>query len=116
MSRDNEFVDAVFDELFIKNFDQYARSLNKAVNGDTDSYAKARNALSKLNESERADVLSFFKVVIADSASVILGTLDGVHFPDNLSGDFSLSYEGEEIQGDLQDIFIEKAQDLNIYG
>ncbi|MEN4748815.1 hypothetical protein ABEH28_03400 [Pseudomonas sp. Ps21-P2] len=116
MSRDNEFVNAIFDELFNKNFEQYARSLNKAINSDTDSYAKARNALSKLNESERADVLSFFKVVIADSASVILGTLDGVHFPDNVSGDFSLSYEGEEIQGDLQDLFIEKAQDLNVYG
>jgi hypothetical protein len=98
------------------SIEQYARSLSKATNDEKDSYAKARNALSKLNDTERADVLGFLKVVIADSASVILGALDGVHFLDDVSGDLSLSYEGGEIQGDLQDLFIEKAQNLNVYG
>lgn len=116
MSLGNEFVNAMFHELFNKNFELYSHSLNKAMNGDTDSYAKARNALNKLNDSERAEVVNFLKVVIADSASVILGTLDNVYFPDNLSGDFSLYFEGEEIQGDLQDLFIEKAEDFNVYG
>ncbi|MFP3847631.1 hypothetical protein [Pseudomonas sp. W5-01] len=116
MRRDSEFVGALFNELFNKNYEQYVSSLSKAINCDTDPYAKARIALSRLNEAERADVLGFLKVVIADTASVLLGTLDGVHFPDNISGDFSLSLEGEEIQGDLQDIFIDKVQDLNIYG
>lgn len=116
MRRDSEFVGAVFNELFNKNYEQYALSLNKAVNGETDLYAKARNALSRLNEAERADVLGFLKVVIADTASVLLGTLDGVHFPEDVSGELSLFLEGEEIQGDLQDIFIDKVQDLDIYG
>lgn len=53
---------------------------------------------------------------MADSASVILGTLDGVHFPDDLDGDFIVTCDGDEIQGDLMDLFIEKAQDNNIYG
>ena len=116
MSRDTEFVNALFNELFAKNYEQYAHSLSKPMNGDTDRYAKARNALSSLNESERADVLGFLKVVIADTASVLLGTLDGVYFPNDISGDFALSLKGEEIQGDLQDLFIEKAQGLNVYG
>lgn len=115
MTSDEKFVQAIFNELFSKNFTQYSTSLNKPVNADTDSYARARNALAKLGGNDRADVINFCKVVIADSASVILGTLDGVHFPNDLDGDFLLMYKGDEIQGELQDIFIEKAQNDNLY-
>jgi len=41
--------------------------------------------------------------------------LDGVHFPDDLEGDFVVKLDGEDIQGDLQDIFIEKSQQDGIY-
>jgi len=114
--KDKEFVAAVFGELFDKNFEQYKEALIKPVNNDNDAYATARNALSLLGDSQRHDVIDFLKIVIADSASVILGALDGVHYPDNLEGDLVLSFDGEEIQGDLQDIFIEKAQEENVYG
>jgi len=114
--KDKEFVAAVFGELLVKNFEQYKEALIKPVNNDNDAYATARNALSLLGDSQRHDVIDFLKIVIADSASVILGALDGVHYPDNLEGDFVLSFDGEEIQGDLQDIFIEKAQEENVYG
>ena len=36
---DNKFVDAIYSELFEKNFPQYKNSLTKPVNGDKDSYA-----------------------------------------------------------------------------
>ena len=112
---DKLFVEAVFSELYGKNFSQYKDSLTKPVNGDKDSYARARNALASLSEAQKLDVVNFLKVVMADSASVILGTLDGVHFPDNLEGEFVLSVDGNEIQGDLQDIFIDKAQEEGFY-
>ncbi|PBP73669.1 hypothetical protein ACTACM_19310 [Pseudomonas fragariae (ex Marin et al. 2024)] len=115
MSSDKDFIYAIYDELFEKNFDQYKTALNKPIDNGKDPYARARNALASLSETERSDVINFFRVVIADSASVILGTLDGVHFPDNLEGDFQLSCEGKNIQGDLMDIFIEKAQDAGVY-
>ncbi|MCP1418462.1 hypothetical protein J3D47_002705 [Pseudomonas laurylsulfativorans] len=116
MKSDKKFVLAIFNELFEKNFEQYKESLSKPINSDGDSYAKARNALAALSDNDRADVFAFFNVIIADSASVVLGTLDGVHFPDDLDGDFVVSCDGEEIQGDLMDIFIERAQEKNIYG
>ncbi|MFI7859475.1 hypothetical protein ACIF8Z_21205 [Pseudomonas promysalinigenes] len=112
---DKKFVDAIFSELFDRNFSQYKDALTKPVNGDKDSYARARNALALLSDDQKHDVINFLKVAIADSASVLLGTLDGVHFPDNLEGDFVVSLDGEDIQGDLQDLFIEKAQDDGIY-
>lgn len=113
--KDKQFVQAVFGELFKKNFEQYKQALLKPVNKDDDAYARARNALSLLDDAQRQDVIGFLKLVIADSASVIFGILDGVHYPDNLVGDIFLSYDGEEVQGDLQDIFIGKAHDENIY-
>lgn len=115
MGTDKEFVNALYNELFSKSFDQYKMSLNKSLNADTDTYARARNALAKLGDDDRANVINFFKVIIADSASVILGTLDGVHFPDDITGNFSVAYEGHDIQGDLQDIFIERAQNEGVY-
>lgn len=113
--KDRQFVEAVFGELFEKNLVQYKDSLLAPVKSDGDSYGRARGALALLNASQKNDVLDFLKVVIADSASVVFGVLDGVHFPDGLEGDFVLSCDGEEIQGDLQDIFIEKALEQNVY-
>ncbi len=114
--KDKQFVGAVFGELFYKNFEQYKEALLKPVNKDDDAYARARNALSLLDSTQKQDVIGFLKLVIADSASVILGTLDGVHYLDNLVEDFVLICDSEEIQGDLQDIFIDKAQEENVYG
>ncbi|WP_445672192.1 hypothetical protein [Pseudomonas inefficax] len=112
---DKKFVDAIFIELFEKKLSQYKESLTKPVNNNKDSFARARNAIALLDDSQKLDVINFLKVVIADSVSVVLGTLDGVHFPDDLEGDFAVSFDGEEIQGDLQDIFIEKAQEAGAY-
>jgi len=112
---DKQFVDAIVDEMFGKNFERYKQSLSKPVNDDGDAYARARNALSLLSESQRCDVINFLKLVIADSASVVFGSLDGVCFPGDLKGDFVLSCDGREMQGDLQDIFIERAQAEGVY-
>lgn len=57
----------------------------------------------------------FIDLAIVDSTSVIFGTLDGSHFPDGIDGDIIVDYKGEEIQGSLQDLFIEKAEDRGIY-
>ncbi|PKB86255.1 hypothetical protein A8A01_28640 [Ewingella americana] len=115
MNLDEQVVSAIFKELFEDNSLRYKQSLKKQANNDTDVYAKARNALSKLSDSDKDDVLKFIDLAIADSASVIFGTLDGTHYPDNIDGDFVVTYKDDEIQGSLQDIFIEKAEDKGIY-
>lgn len=115
MNLDEQVVNAIFKELFDDNSLRYKQSLKKTVNNDNDVYAKARNALVKLSDADKDDVLKFIDVAIADSASVILGTLDGSHYPDNIDGDFIVIYKDDEIQGSLQDLFIEKAEDKGIY-
>ena len=116
MNFDEEVVSAIFKELFEDNSERYKKSLTKPVDNGNDVYAKARNALSKLSDSEKNDILNFIDVVIADSASIIFGALDGSYFPCDLDGDFIVTYKDDEIQGSLQDIFIEKAEGKGIYG
>ena len=115
MNLDEKVIDAIFKELFDDNSMRYKKSLKKPVNNDEDVYAKARNALAKLSDQDKDNVLRFIDVVIADSASVIFGTLDGTHYPENIDGDFIVTYNDDEIQGNLQDIFIEKVEDKGIY-
>lgn len=43
---DKKFIDAIYYELFGKNFSQYQESLTKPANADKDPYARARNALA----------------------------------------------------------------------
>ncbi|KTR90860.1 MULTISPECIES: hypothetical protein [Pantoea] len=115
MNLDEQVVNAIFKELFEDNSERYRQSLSKPVNNDTDTYGKARNALANLSQAEKECIFKFIDLAIADSASVILGTLDGSHYPDNIDGDFIVTYKDDEIQGSLQDIFIEKAESKGIY-
>lgn len=109
--RNRDFVDAIYSELFKDNLVYYAERLVLPANESDDPYNLARKAMASLSEAQKMDVINFLKVVMIDSVSVIFGTIDGVHFPGKLDGDFILSLGGEEIQGDLQDLFIGQAQD-----
>lgn len=115
MNLNEKVVNAIFKELFEDNSERYKQSLSKPVSNDTDTYGKARKALANLSLAERECIFKFIDLAIADSASVILSTLDGTHCPDNIDGDFIVTYKDDEIQGSLQDIFIEKAENKGIY-
>jgi hypothetical protein len=110
-------VDAIFHELLEENASSYRRILSMPMDDDgTTAYPEVRQALGKLSPRERDHIFRIMEVIIADTASVILGTLDGTHYPGHLDGDFIVTFDNEAIQGDLQDIFIEKAEEKGIYG
>lgn len=115
MALDEQVVNAVERSLFDDNAVRYQQALTKPVNGDSDVYAKARNALASLSNEQQRDVLRFLNLAIADSASVIFGMLDGSHFPEGIDGDFVLKYQDDEIQGSLQDLWIEKVEQRGLY-
>lgn len=48
---------------------------------------------------------------MADSVSTIFGVLDGTTFIEGLDEDFIVSYGGAEVQGYLQDYFIQKIEE-----
>ncbi|ETK23112.1 hypothetical protein [Pseudomonas sp. FH1] len=115
MNLDEQVISSIFEELLEDNSSNYKKELSKPADSKLDLYARVRCALAKLSTSERDDIFRVFDIIIADSASVIFGTLDGTHFPNNINEDFILQYNNKEIQGNLQDIFIEKAEEKGIY-
>ncbi|RYC37102.1 hypothetical protein [Pectobacterium zantedeschiae] len=115
MSSNEKFVGSIFNEILEDNFIRYKNSLSKVPDEGVDVYAKARRALSQLSDEDKEAIFNFFKITITDTASIILGTIDGSHFPSGIDNDFKLIYGDEEIQGELQDLFIEKVEDKGIY-
>lgn len=115
MSAAEDFVGAVFREIFDQGILRYRKSLSAPPDRGLDVYARARNALANLSNEEREDVLGFISLAMADAVSIVFGTLDGTHFPDGLSGDFVVSCDDEEISGELQDYFLERVEEKGIY-
>ncbi|ASY78240.1 hypothetical protein [Pectobacterium polaris] len=115
MLSNEKFVDSIFNEILEGNFVRYKNALSKVPDEGVDVYAKARRVLSQLSDEDKENIFNFFKITITDTASIILGTIDGSHFSPGIDNDFKLVYGDEEIQGELQDLFIEKAEDKGIY-
>lgn len=117
MGKDELVVTSILSELLNETLEYYKNSLSdpgKSI-GDGDPYSKARSVIIKLPVEEREKVFNFLRLVIIDTTSTILGTIDGSHFPPNIDGDFTLEYEGEEIQGSLQDELIAKCEAIGVY-
>lgn len=115
MGNDKAVVDAIFEELFFDNLPRYKKLLSVKSAMGCDAYHKASHIISKLDDEEREAIFSFFKLVIADTASVIFGTVDGSHFPNGIVDEFKLFYGKDEIQGCLQDYFISQAEAVGTY-
>lgn len=117
MKKDELIVTALLSELLGHTLPYYISNLTDSAKlaGDDDPYSRARCALRKLSTADQEKIFNFLKVVIVDTASSVLGTLDGTYFPSNIQGNFTLEYEGDEIQGSLQDELISKAEEMGVY-
>ena len=111
--QDKIISEAIYTELMESNLKYYVASLSEPTDADrsNDIYSDMRELLSQLTTEQRSVVFSFFRNIIVDTASTILGTIDGTTLPVNADGDYILKYNNEEIQGCLQDYFLAKAED-----
>ena len=117
MKKDKLVVTSLATELLDDVFISYKKNLTdlSKKNNSCDPYSKMRNALAKLSNEEQVSIFNFIRLAMVDTSSVIFGTLDGSHFPPNIDGDFIVSYNGDEIQGSLQDELISIAEEKGIY-
>ncbi|KXC01441.1 hypothetical protein HMPREF3203_01033 [Proteus mirabilis] len=117
MKKDKLVVTSLATELLDDVFISYKKNLTdlSKKNNSGDPYSKIRNALAKLSNEEQVSIFNFIRLAMVDTSSVIFGTLDGSHFPPNIDGDFIVSYNGDEIQGSLQDELISIAEEKGIY-
>ncbi|MBP2851585.1 hypothetical protein [Dickeya oryzae] len=114
MKKDEKFVDGIFKEIFYDNLLRYEKIIRENDGNGNDSYAKVSKALSVLDEEGKKSVFDFLKVVSIDTTSLIFGTIDGTHFPPGIDNDFKLISDDDEIQGDLQDIFLGTVEDKGV--
>ncbi|HCU2505344.1 TPA: hypothetical protein OUK37_001768 [Proteus mirabilis] len=117
MKKDKLVVTSLATELLDDVFISYKKNLTdlSKKNNSGDPYSKIRNALAKLSNEEQVSIFNFIRLAMVDTSSVIFGTLDGSHFSPNIDGDFIVSYNGDEIQGSLQDELISIAEEKGIY-
>ncbi|MDX4947321.1 hypothetical protein [Providencia manganoxydans] len=116
MKNDELVTNALYQELFVENVAIYSKRLSRVddLSSSLGVFDKTRKIYSNLTDDEKETITNLIKVVIADTASVVLGTIDGTHIPNNIDGDFELFYKNEQIQGDLQDYFLELVETNNV--
>lgn len=115
MKKDEFVINEIYKELFKDNLKKYSERLNRR---DQESYhettfSQVNKIFVNLSEKEKQSVIDMIKIVMTDTASTIFGMLDGTHSVNNIDEDFQLIYDNEEIQGDLQDLFLALVEDNN---
>ncbi|MGG4610818.1 hypothetical protein [Providencia sp. Me31A] len=115
MNNDELVINAIYQELFIENVAMYSGRLSRIDDPSSNLgvFGKTRKIYSSLTDDEKKTIIDLIKIIIADTTSVLLGTIDGTHIPNNIDGDFELFYKNEQIQGDLQDYFLELVETNN---
>ncbi|MCW2254445.1 hypothetical protein M2263_000536 [Providencia alcalifaciens] len=92
------------------------RLLKKSqIDPSLDVFAKTKQIYTNLSDDDKKVMINLMRIIIADTASVISGTIDGSHMPDNIDGNFELIYKNESIHGDLQDYFLELVEMNNTF-
>lgn len=82
---------------------------NTPIKSATDPYwLKAKILFEFLHHDQRDIFFQVIRQTSIDTASNLLGIIDGVNSIDDVSGDFLLTYDGgdEPLNGDLQSIFL----------
>ncbi|WP_312319859.1 hypothetical protein [Stenotrophomonas sp.] len=64
-----------------------------------------------LEREHQMALLELFKVVAVDTASQLLGNLDGSSYIEGVEGDFSVRYDGDDVTGYLQECFLGTVED-----
>lgn len=78
------------------------------VQGASDPYWKrALSLYAKLGPEDRSVLFEIIRQVMADSISNVFAVLDGVTQIEGQKGDFNLSEDGNRLNGELQDRFLE---------
>ncbi|MFQ0971956.1 hypothetical protein [Gilliamella sp. BG1] len=117
IGKDELVVTSLLSELLDDALEYYKIHLSDSSEptNDDDPFARARSIITKLSDKDQEKIFNFLRIVIVDTMSTIFGTIDGSCFPPNISGDFVLEYDGDEIQGSLQDELIAKAEEIGVY-
>ena len=110
-----EFVEAIRKEILDANLDIYRNLFEKTkMESATDAYWKEALSFYECLDGKAKE--SFYKIirqVMSDSISNMFAVLDGVSFLSGQEEDFDLSYQGQLLNGDLHDTFLELEEEVD---
>ncbi|WP_394832929.1 helicase RepA family protein [Pendulispora rubella] len=91
----------------------YAENLNMPLERVRDPiYRPIVTAFQQMNAEQQAAMHAFARLVLVDTISSLFGILDGSSRMRDFGEEFSVMYEGEKLNGNLQDDFLAKEQEL----
>lgn len=94
-------------ELFDGYIEEQVDELNNADIEQLDSvYVPFYDFYRSSSEEERNNIIEYIREIVADTASIILGGIDGVDSVGELSDSFELKYDGQIVSGALQENFL----------
>lgn len=114
----SEFVNlircSVIDENLSIYKDLFANT--ESSNANDPYWKQALTLFAKLDDSEKKVMFEIIRQVMTDTVSNLLGIFDGVCTIDGFDGEFSLSVNSseEQLNGKLQDQFLEMVENENI--
>lgn len=93
MNKDELVVRSLLAELLGDTLNYYIDNLSdlSKSNGDEDPYSRARSVIHKLSPEEQEKIFNFLRLVIVDTTSTVLGTIDGSRFLQILMGILNLN-------------------------
>lgn len=107
-----DFVDGLYATI-VEEISEIYRNLfvNTEIEGSSDPYWKNSLAFfNALSVDQREVFLNVVRQVIVDTTSNVLGIIDGANGLPNYNGEFKLFSDGNELSGDLQNIFLTKEE------
>ncbi|AJQ94842.1 hypothetical protein [Gynuella sunshinyii] len=111
-----EFVKKIRQSVLDENIAIYKDLFaNTEIDQASDPYwQEALGLFKKLGDKEKETLFKIMRQVSVDTISNLFALLDGVSCLEDQDGDFSLTIENEkkQLNGDLQDIFLEIEEDL----
>ncbi|WP_446011593.1 hypothetical protein [Candidatus Electrothrix sp.] len=108
----DDFVEIIRGKILDENSKIYADLFDKTkIDEVTDNNWKvALEVYNGLDDRSKSLFLSFVRQVMTDTLSNLFAILDGSAWLEQQEDDFVLSHTGTKLNGDLQNIFLEKEE------
>lgn len=97
----------IYKEIFDSYIEEQAEELNTVDMDELDSvYVPLFEFYRSSSPEDQNNIINYLKEIVADTTSIILGGIDGTERLGELSGDFELQYNGDVVNGNLQENFL----------
>ena len=107
-----ELVTAIYNSILVENVEIYKNlfETTKVGSKTTEYWKSSLGVYEKLSDGDKKVLLKIIEQTIIDTISNMLGAIDGSSTLAKFEHEIGLTAENQNIQGDLQDIFLEMVE------